>query len=112
MKYEEIMSFVKVLLAIFTSIGVIGGGVAIIVKILSPLIDTVKKSDFKTLEKRVELVESHFKGEEARITHVEDFDKVICKALFAILDHELTGNSVDKLNKAKSALQDYIINET
>ena len=112
MKYEEIISFVKVLLAIFTAIGVIGGGAAIIIKTLSPLIDTVKKSEFKALEKRVELVESHFKGEETRITHVEDFDKVLCKALFAILDHELTGNSVDKLSKAKSALQDYIINET
>ena len=112
MKYEEIISFVKVLLAIFTAIGVIGGGTAIIIKVISPLIDTVKKSEFKALEKRVELVESRFKGEETRITHVEDFDKVLCKALFAILVHELTGNSVDKLNKAKSALQDYIINET
>ena len=112
MTYEEIMSFVKVLLAIFTAIGVIGGGVAIIIKTLSPLIDTVKKSDFKALEKRVELVEGYCKNDKARISHVEDFDKVLCKALFAILDHELTGNSIDKLNKAKSALQDYIINET
>lgn len=112
MKYEEIISFVKVLLAIFTAIGVIGGGVAIIIKALSPFTDTVKKSEFKALEKRTELIEEYCKSDKARITHVEDFDRVLCRALFAILDHELTGNSVDKLNKAKSALQDYIIDET
>ena len=49
MTYEEIIAFVKVLLAIFTAIGVIGGGTAIIIKVLSPLIDTVKKSEFKAL---------------------------------------------------------------
>lgn len=112
MEYEEIVSFVKVAIAIFTTITVVGGGSAILNKLISPLINTVKRSEFKAIEKRVEIVEGYCKSDKARITHVEDFDRVLCKALFAILDHELTGNSVDKLNKAKSALQDYIINES
>lgn len=112
MTYEEILTFVKVLLATFAAIGVIGGGVAIIIKTLSPLIDTVKRAEFKALEKRVEAVEGYCKNDKVRISNVEDFNKVLCKALFAILDHELTGNSIDKLNRAKSALQDYIIDET
>lgn len=111
MTYEEILTFVKVLLATFAAIGVIGGGVAIIIKTFSPLIDTVKRSDFKALEKRVELVEEYCKSDKARIANIESFNRVLCKALFAILDHELTGNSIDKLNKAKLALQDYIIDE-
>lgn len=112
MEYEEIVSFVKVVIAIFTAITAIGGGAAILNKLISPLINQVKRSEFKLLEKRLEIVEGYCKNDNTRITHVEDFDRVLCKALFAILDHELTGNSVDKLSKAKSALQDYIINES
>lgn len=102
MTLEEVQVFVKVLLAIFAALGTVGGGVAIIVKMVSP---------FRKLNDRLTAVEKFCKQDNERIKHTEDFNKVLCKALFAILDHELTGNSVDKLNRAKSALQDYIIDE-
>lgn len=102
MPAEELITFGKVLVALFAALGTIGGGVAIIVKMLSP---------FRKLNDRLTVVEKLCKQDNERIKHTEDFNKVLCKALFAILDHELTGNSVDKLSKAKSALQDYIINE-
>ena len=44
-----------------------------------------------------------------RIASLEDGNKVICKALIAMLSHEINGNSIEKLKKAMSDLQDYLI---
>ena len=44
-----------------------------------------------------------------RIASLEDGNKVICKALIAMLSHEINGNSTEKLKQAMSELQDYLI---
>ena len=44
-----------------------------------------------------------------RIASLEEGNKVICKALMALLSHEINGNSSDKLQKALSDLNDYLI---
>lgn len=44
-----------------------------------------------------------------RIASLEDGNKVICRALIAMLSHEINGNSVDKLQKAMTDLQEYLI---
>ena len=44
-----------------------------------------------------------------RIKSLEDGNKAICKALMALLSHEINGNSNDKLQKALSDLNDYLI---
>lgn len=44
-----------------------------------------------------------------RIKSLEDGNRVVCKALMALLSHEINGNSNDKLQKALSDLNDYLI---
>ena len=44
-----------------------------------------------------------------RIKSLEEGNRVICKALMALLSHEINGNSSDKLQKALSDLNDYLI---
>lgn len=44
-----------------------------------------------------------------RIESLEGGNRVICKALMALLSHEINGNSNDKLQKALSELNDYLI---
>ena len=44
-----------------------------------------------------------------RIASLEEGNKVICKALMALLSHEINGNSSDKLQKALSDINDYLI---
>lgn len=44
-----------------------------------------------------------------RIKTLEEGNKVICKALMAMLSHEINGNSNDKLQKALEALNNYLI---
>lgn len=44
-----------------------------------------------------------------RIKSLEEGNKVICKALIAMLSHEINGNSNDKLLKALEELNNYLI---
>lgn len=44
-----------------------------------------------------------------RIKSLEEGNKVICKALIALLSHEINGNSNDKLQKALEGLNEYLI---
>ena len=44
-----------------------------------------------------------------RIKGLEDGNKVICRALMAILSHDINGNSKDKLEKAYAELNEYLI---
>ena len=35
--------------------------------------------------------------------------KAVCRGILALLNHEITGNSVDKLKRAQDLIQDYLI---
>ena len=54
-------------------------------------------------------VDQKLDNDNKRIAFLEDGNKVICKALIAMLSHEINGNSTEKLKKAMSDLQDYLI---
>lgn len=54
-------------------------------------------------------VDSKLGSDNERIKQLEDGNKVICRALVAILSHEINGNSRDKLQSALTGLQDYLI---
>ena len=55
-------------------------------------------------------MDENVKDNTDRIKKVEDGNKIIMRALVAMLNHEINGNSVDKLQKALSDLNDYLIN--
>jgi len=54
-------------------------------------------------------VDSKLDRDNKRIGSLEDGNKVICKALIALLSHEINGNSNDKLQKALADLNEYLI---
>ena len=54
-------------------------------------------------------VDQKLDNDNKRIASLENGNKVICKALIAMLSHEINGNSTEKLKKAMSDLQDYLI---
>lgn len=45
-----------------------------------------------------------------RLNTLEDGNKVLCQGMLAMLNHEITGNSIDKLRIAQEAMQNYLIN--
>ena len=48
--------------------------------------------------------------DEKRISSLEEGNKALCQGMLAMLNHEITGNSVDKLRKAQETMQEYLIN--
>lgn len=44
-----------------------------------------------------------------RLKEVEESNQMILKCLYAILNHEITGNNVDKLTARRDELQEYLI---
>ena len=54
-------------------------------------------------------VDEKLDSDNKRIASLEKGNKVVCRALIAMLSHEINGNSVDKLKDAMTELQDYLI---
>lgn len=87
-------------------LGVAGGIVVLVNAIkaignfISPVTDIKKK-----VEKHDELLDNDHK----RLTSIEQTNKMICKSLVALLDHEITGNGIEKLKTTKTEMQNYLI---
>lgn len=59
-----------------------------------------------------ETVEKHSQTldkDNRRLEEVEESNQMILKCLYAILNHEITGNNVDKLTARRDELQEYLI---
>lgn len=78
----------------------LGGVIAVISRFVAP---------FKELKARVDKLEAYQNTDHNTLRTLETGNEKICKCVLAITDHELTGNSVDKLRQAKDEMQDYLI---
>lgn len=113
---NEVVITVEGLLWICGAIISIGGASAIISKWIAP-VRTLKKDvdnkvgreEFETLKQSVETLRGYQLSDHKELQKVEVGIEKICKCTLAITDHELTGNSVDKLREAKDEMQDYLI---
>lgn len=59
-----------------------------------------------------EMIEMHTRqlnAYEARVDRLDDGNKALCHGVFALLSHEVNGNSIDKLKAAHHAMQNYLI---
>lgn len=97
---NEVVITVEGLLWFCGFIIAIGSAAAVIIKVFAP---------FRQLQERVSALELRFQDDHAELKKVETGIEKICKCTLAITDHELTGNSVDKLREAKDEMQDYLI---
>lgn len=95
------------ILVICGGISTIGGAAAVIVKVFKPIFSH---------SKRLEEVERHDKTDLLRFSdidkkfHLQELEsQAVIKALYAIMEHEISGNSIEKLKTAKSELVKYII---
>ena len=96
----QVKDFAVVFLAILAFIVLLGN-----------VIKTIKewtKPGMSEAEWRRE-VDRKLSSDNERIKTLEEGTKVICRALIAMLSHEINGNSTDKLQKAMGELQDYLI---
>lgn len=87
---------------------VILGGIATLGKAHDVLKSWLKPS--KTIEQRVTKVEAKLENDNKRLKSMEDGNKAICRGVLALLNHEITGNSIEKLKEAQTGINDYLIN--
>lgn len=59
-----------------------------------------------TVDKHEELL----KKDDARMKEVENSNKMILQCLLVIINHDITGNGIDKMKAARDELQEYLIN--
>lgn len=91
------------------------GGITIIVAALTSL--TKMFSPFKQLQLKIQEHsvalkdgDEEFKKLTKAIEHQDATQREICKSLIVIMNHEITGNSVDKLKAQQEELQTFLIN--
>ena len=66
---------------------------------------------FKDWSKPKMDINETIKDHEDRVGSLEEGQRVICKALMAIMSHEINGNSIDKLQKAYDDMGEYLIDK-
>lgn len=106
--WEALVTTGQTLLAILGMFTCIAGGVTAIAKLLSPF-----KKLKETLDKHGEELSKNAEEEEElrkSIEMVAETDKILCKVLLEMLDHEITGNHVDRLKAVRGELEEFIIN--
>ena len=90
---------IKWFLALATGSATIRAGVNAISKLFTP---------HKEIKKQVGEHKELLKKDNDRIKECENANTYMCRAMLALLDHELTGNGVERLRAAKDELQRYL----
>ena len=67
------------------------------------------KTSFDELRRRVDKIEVHQDNDLTAIRDHAQANRVVCNALLALLDHELSGNHTAQLEDAKEKIQTYLI---
>ena len=68
-----------------------------------------KDAPVNTLEEQVKEHEGKLKRDHERLTDLEDSNRIIMRALMALMSHEINGNSDDKLKASYDEIQKYLI---
>lgn len=92
---QEILGFCGLITALW--------GVYKIIKELNKPNDDLKKQVFKNTQE--------LKNEDERLKEIEQTDKLILQSLLVIINHDITGNGIDKLKETRDELQEFLINK-
>lgn len=69
-----------------------------------------KNKPVDTLEQKVDEHEEKLSRDHKRLNDLEDGNRIMMRAMMAILSHEINGNSVDKLTAAMDEIHNYLVN--
>lgn len=104
---NEFVITIQGVLWLCSAIAIIGGATLVISRWLMPFKKIKERLD--ACEKELENCKRYQSSDHKELEKVEIGIEKICKCTLAITDHELTGNSVDKLREAKDEMQNYLI---
>lgn len=107
--FDNLEVTIRTILALLGGATVLIGGVSSITKLFSPL-----RKLKEQVERNVKKLDSdHIRMTkfDEMISEVEDTNKVICKCLLVLLNHEITGNGTEDLKKQRDELQLFLVNK-
>lgn len=99
------------IIAVASALITLGGATAVIQRWWKESKMNQNQVRIEKLEAKTEAIDKELHAQEKHQIETDDFTKTICSAMLALLDHNITGNSVDKLKKAKEDLQDFLVNK-
>lgn len=74
------------------------------------IIKEVKKPS-EDLKAKVDKHDSLLNDDNERLKDVEASNKMILQCLLVIINHDITGNGIEKMKEARDELQEYLINK-
>lgn len=107
----DIKLFIIYILAIAGAIITLGGATAVIERWRSKSKGMRNQEQINILDKRVEKVEVKTTQLENHQKDSDDFNKIMCNSMLALLNHAITGSSTEKLEEAEEEIKQYLINK-
>lgn len=74
------------------------------------IIREIKKPS-EDLKKKVQHHDELLNNDNERLKDIEQSNKLILNCMFVLINHDLTGNGIDKMKEARDELQEYLINK-
>ena len=90
------------ILAICGLISAIWGVYKIVVELKKPSIE---------LKQEVDDHERKLNNDHVRLNEIEESNKMLLQCMLVIINHEITGNGIENMKKARDELQEYLINK-
>lgn len=107
MGYNELSITFQTMLALFGAITAIVAGISAISKMFSPFKEL--KAKVEAHDESLKMGNRKFELLEQQISAQGRMQREICKSLIVIMNHEVTGNSIDKLKAQQEELQKFLI---
>ena len=107
----DVNTLLFTILVVAGAIVTIGGATAVIKRWWSNSKGMKNQEQIKNLDKRVENVENKTTQLENHQKDSDDFNKIMCNSMLALLNHAITGSSTEKLKEAEEEIKQYLINK-
>lgn len=108
MEYE-LSDIITVVLAVAGLVTAIGGAITYIKKWIAESKGTKNSVVIQEHTEQLRSIDERLqKLERANVTQ-DRYVNAMCETMLALLDHSITGNSIDKLRKARDEMQEFII---
>lgn len=98
----EIGVTLHMILAIMGGIATVGGGTAVLMRWLGP---------YRRMRQSVAQHGELLDRDKHRLDDIDEYNRIMGGCMLALLNHEITGNDVKKLEDAKLKLQDYLLSK-
>ena len=106
---EDIQTAATVITWVLGLIIAVGGASTVIIRMMSPF--KVLKKRVDEHDKRLDKHDTFFAADKARMDKADETNKLILKAMLALVDHGIDGNNIERLKTTKTEINNYLINK-